>query len=317
MIEGIHRTGLSVTDLEAAISFFATSGSFELVSRSEIQDNEPNRTALNANIVLGQSAILKGPSGFLEVFQFDLNRDASVQQHGVFDAGIRHICIQHGFTKVSALFDAYVEAGSSWHARPSGLGTGALYCYVRDPEGNVIELEGVRWGEEATVPPWYTHTAIVTPDIARLTTFYEALTGVEAHRRGSFGPNDKLDTVAGLKGVKFDGAWIRLGHGEIEMWEYHEPRTHPVARRNATDLGWNLLCFQVDDITDEHRRLTDMGIELHGDATSNAHGSSLYGRDPDGNIFQLFQPAAANGGLSIQSLTGREHLRDLQRAYAS
>lgn len=316
MIKGIHHTGLAVKDLDASIKYFSTSQSFELVSRAKVLANSADETGSGIGMAAGETALLKGTSGFLELFRFDSTSDQTPHNHAVYDAGIRHICIQHGYSKVGDLFDAYAEAGSSSHNRPAGLGTGALYCYIRDPEGNVIELEGVRWGENATISPWYTHTAIVTHDIARLTAFYEKLTGTKSHRRGSFGPNDKFDAVAGLKDTRLDGAWIRLAHGEIELWEYHTPRTEPAAHRDMTELGWNHICFEVDDIDQETRRLETIGIEVSDGPGRHSRGTSVYGRDPDGNIFELFQPAAAQADLFISSLAGRAYLEELKLAHA-
>lgn len=315
MIKGLHHTGLSVTNLESAIAYFSAANSFEKVWAFDVPDTNDSRRLLGTDTPCGKAALLKGPTGYLELFQFDAAAAQASRKRGVHEAGIRHICLQHA--DADELFDAYVEAGSSWHARPSGLGTGALYCYIRDPEGNVIELEGVPWAEPGDITPWYAHTAIVTADIQRLAGFYEMLTGVDVHRRGSFGPHEKFDTVAGVDGVEFQGAWIRLANGEIEMWEYGAPRTVAAEEpRSVTDLGWNHICFEVDNLEAEYQRLGEHGVELHGPPLSVGRVKILYGRDPDGNIFELLEPNPGQESLSIDALEGRAFLEELKEAFA-
>lgn len=309
MFSGIHHTGLSVRDLDAAIDYYCTAQAFETVARYR----HPNM-ALAGSASDNQVALLKGPTGFLELMHFAANKDATPKPFEVYEEGIRHVCLQD--RDVDPFFDSHIDAGASWHARPSGLGTGALYAYIRDPEGNVLELEGVPWSSSVGVRPWYAHTALVTPDIARLSAFYERLTGIACHRRGSFGPNAKFDTVAGLKDIEFKGAWIQLPVGVVEMWEYTTPKTQVAPRGSIADLGWNHLSFEVEDLDAASAHLRDIGATEDLSQSESEIANSLYTRDPDGNVIELFQPKPEHLDLSVGRLDGLAFLQQLKRDLA-
>jgi catechol 2,3-dioxygenase-like lactoylglutathione lyase family enzyme len=170
------------------------------------------------------------------------------------------------------------------------LGTGNSYVYIRDPEGNLLELEGTPWAPEEARRPWFAHVALVTPDISRLTDFYALLTGIDIHRQGSFGPSPKFDHVAGLSDICFTGAWSRLANAELEFWCYAHPPTLPRDRRNLAAPGWNHICFESDNIEADYARLMAHGVELHGPPHAFGNAWLFFGRDPDGNVFEVLQP---------------------------
>jgi catechol 2,3-dioxygenase-like lactoylglutathione lyase family enzyme len=315
MMKGIHHTGLSVFDLDQSIAYWTRCFGFEVAARFDVKDHPETRALMQAANPAAKAAFLTGPTGHLELFQFNANRDAAAKDHNVYDAGIRHACLQS--IEVDPLFDVCARNGTRWHARPSGLGTGALYAYVRDPEGNIIELEGVPWGPDDQAGPWYAHTAIVTPDIDRLTGFYEFLTGTKVHNRGAFGPHRSFDRVAGLSGIVFKGAWIRLANATLEFWQYDTPRTSANPRRDATEPGWNHVCFEVSNAAETYARLTAAGTRLHAEPVSNAFGTLFYGRDPDGNIFECLEVSERQASWSLDQLKGRGFIARLDAAIAA
>jgi catechol 2,3-dioxygenase-like lactoylglutathione lyase family enzyme len=304
MIEGVHHTGLSVLDLDAAIKFYTQAQSFELLYRFEVADSPVNRVMLQVENASARAAFMRGTLGCLELFEFAGRGLAAAPDRAVYAAGIRHICLQ---TEISdRLYDSLVTSGASAHARPSGLGTGNSYVYIRDPEGNLIELEGTPWAPAGASRPWFAHTALVTPDIDRLTSFYAMLTGIDVHRRGSFGPDAKFDLVAGIADVRFHGAWLRLSNAELEFWQYEAPKTVPAERRSAAAPGWNHICFESDDIASEYKRLIAQGIDLHGPPHDFGNAQVFFGRDPDGNIFEVLQPGRGAEATVEKMLTDGE-----------
>lgn len=289
MITGLHHTGLVVTDLDAAIAFYTSQQAFAVESRFDLADTAENRAMLQLDDARARVAFLRGTLGALELFEYADSRHHTDAARDVYSAGIRHICLQQDLS--DAMYDHFLAAGAASHARPSGLGTGNSYVYIRDPEGNIIELEGVPWAPAAADRPWLAHTAIVSPDMPRLLAFYAMLTGQETTRQGSFGPDPKFDRVAGMADVRFDGGWLRLSNAELEFWQYHQPQTTPAARRALNAPGWNHVCFESDDLDADYQRLLALGIELHGPPQDVGSATVLFGRDPDGNVFELLQPA--------------------------
>ena len=288
MITGIHHTGLVVHDLDASIDFFIESADFEVASRFDLADTVVNRALFQLPDATGRTALLQGTLGCIELFEFVANAGRSFQRPEIFAAGIRHVCLQGGMDNV--LFDRMVARGATAHAPLSGLGTGNLYAYIRDREGNVIEIEGVPWKPGEVTRAWYAHTAIVTPAIDRLSEFYAMVTGSPVHRRGSFGPDHKFDVVGGLHDARFHGAWLRAGNAELEFWQYLTPLTEAVPPRAMSDLGWNHVCFESDDIDSDIDRLRTAGVELHLPVSEFGNARVAFCRDPDGNVFELLQP---------------------------
>ena len=288
MITGIHHTGLVVRDLDASIDFFRKGADFEVASRFDLADTAINRALFELADATGRAALLKGTLGCIELFEFTVNASRVIRHPTIFEAGIRHVCLQGGMDNV--LFDRMVAQGASAHAPLSGLGTGNLYAYIRDREGNIIEIEGVPWKPGDVTRTWYAHTAIVTPAIDRLSEFYAMVTGSPVHRRGSFGPDPKFDVVGGLHDARFHGAWLRAGNAELEFWQYLTPLTEAVPPRAMSDLGWNHVCFESNDIDSDIDRLRTAGVELHLPVSEFGNARIVFCRDPDGNIFELLQP---------------------------
>jgi catechol 2,3-dioxygenase-like lactoylglutathione lyase family enzyme len=314
MIKGLHHAGLVVQDLEAAIRFYGTAGGFICVWRFRVEDGGKARQALGIDNAGAEVAFLRGPTGFLELFQFDVTVKQPLPSR-VHEAGIRHICLQS--IDGNSLFDTCVGAGATYHARPSGLGTGNLYAYIRDPEGNILEVEGLPWAEGVVSPPWFAHIALVSADIARLSAFYEAVLGNKVHARGHFGPEAKFDVVAGQSGIVFDGAWLKTGHLQLEFWSYHTPKTAALAPRQANQTGWSHFAFEVDDIAGEYARLNDLGMVFLSQPVSNGPLTFVYGRDPDGNLVELLQLHVDTDTLSIDNLTGKNLQAELDQLHAA
>ncbi len=286
MITGIHHTGLVVRNLDASIGFFTNGADFQAVSSFDVADTPANRALLQVTDATGRAVLMQGTLGCVELFEFAANNGKATLRSEIFDAGIRHICLQGGMNDI--LFDRMVAQGAKAHAPLSGLGTGNLYAYVRDLEENVIEIEGVPWQPEVA-RAWYAHTAIVTPDIDRLSDFYAMITGSPVHRRGTFGPDHKFDVVSGLGDARFHGAWLRTGNAELEFWQYLAPPTVAVSRRVMTDPGWSHICFETDDIDGDVDRLRDAGVELHAPVGEFGNARVAFCRDPDGNAFELLE----------------------------
>jgi hypothetical protein len=63
--------------------------------------------------------------------------------------------------------------------------------------------------------------------------------------------------------------------------------------------GWNHLCFETDDIDGDHDRLSSGGVELHGPPAAFGEARVMFGRDPDGNVFELLQSATSGVRSSV------------------
>jgi catechol 2,3-dioxygenase-like lactoylglutathione lyase family enzyme len=83
----------------------------------------------------------------------------------------------------------------------------------------------------------------------------------------------------------------------LELIEYLRPRGEPVDTATCRP-GAAHLCFLVDDILAEHRRLTTLGVAFKSTPNQVTQGInkgawSVYFNGPDGIALELFQAAKA------------------------
>ncbi|WP_030442788.1 VOC family protein [Actinoplanes subtropicus] len=117
---------------------------------------------------------------------------------------------------------------------------------------------------------------IITADVARLTDFYELVTGRSARR---FTP-DFAEIVT-------PGATLAIG-GVATVKLFGEGSAEPAANRSA------IVEFRVDDVDAEYARLRDAIDDVVQEPTTMPWGNrSLLFRDPDGTLVNLFTPVSA------------------------
>ena len=56
-------------------------------------------------------------------------------------------------------------------------------------------------------------------------------------------------------------------------------------------IGYNKFAFEVTDIKSDYKRLVEAGVQFLSDPVQSKDATEVYGRDPDGNLFSLFEPA--------------------------
>jgi catechol 2,3-dioxygenase-like lactoylglutathione lyase family enzyme len=117
---------------------------------------------------------------------------------------------------------------------------------------------------------------LITADVARLTDFYERITGLPARRLTP----DFAEIVTPGATLAFGGvATVKLfGAGSAE----------PAANRSA------IVEFRVDDVDAEYARLRDvLDVVVQEPATMPWGNRSLLFRDLDGTLVNLFTPVTA------------------------
>ena len=140
------------------------------------------------------------------------------------------------------------------------------------------------------------HLGVSVANLERSIEFYRDLLGMEVVEQGTF-EGEQYDRILGLKGANGRTASLRLGDMEIELFEFSHPLPKPGDPvRPVCDHGITHFCVEVTDIQDEYERLKAAGVSFHcpplhfvGIATAT------YGRDPDGNVFELLQMNEAAG----------------------
>ena len=145
MLEGIirvHHIAISTPDLERLVAFYRDVLGFEVI---EEFDWEKGDQAADQVIGLKDSAakavMLKGGSFHLEIFEFQSPPPKPVDPNRpVCDHGLTHFSFE--VTDVQAVYDRLKKAGVRFNCPPEKLGDLGTAIYGRDPDGNVIELQG-------------------------------------------------------------------------------------------------------------------------------------------------------------------------------
>ena len=135
------------------------------------------------------------------------------------------------------------------------------------------------------------HVAIGVPDLDGAVAFYAEAFGCELLWRSNIDkPRAEVDAVIGISGVRANAAMLRLGSVHLELWEYFEPE--PVDRTSPpSGLGYPHIAIAVTDIEAEHARLSDLGMTFVGPPVDMGRQKAVYGRDPFGNIVELYEAA--------------------------
>ncbi len=302
MFIGIHHVALVVSDPEAAMRYYGAVAGLQRLPDSTARLVSPGHEGLLAcGSPPFDQYLLAGRNGFLEILS---PRGTAIAPNGegnpINRPGIRHFCVQNN--DCSILEAAVLSNGGSLIAPPLDLGTGNQYAYARDPEGNIIEIEGLPYtpASEAT---WLGHVAIVTRNMDAVIAFYAALFGTVLKSRGQFGPGPQFDRMGGLTDARIEGAWLPAGNMQLELWQFHTPQ-YPLERGpNALlDPGYSHICLECDQLDQDLARLIDLGGQVISGIMENDAARSVFARDPEGNIIELLELLTGHSSLSIASL---------------
>lgn len=97
--------------------------------------------------------------------------------------------------------------------------------------------------------------------------------------------------IMGLDDVQWRMAVVRKGGFMLELFEFERPTLackdahHPVSDRGITHFG-----IDVEDIEETYERLVAAGVLFHCPVMTFPSGmKATYGRDLDGNVFELLE----------------------------
>jgi len=133
------------------------------------------------------------------------------------------------------------------------------------------------------------HVAIGVPDLDQGIAFYAEHFGFELVNEFQFaGDSPPAEAAIGLPGAVARGAMMKTSNAFIEVWQYSQPAPRDL-RSDPADLGYVHIALQVRDIEAEHKRLTEAGMTFVGDPVDFGGSSAIYGRDPFGNVVELYE----------------------------
>lgn len=302
-IIGFNHVGITVLDLDKMLAFYQNATGFELLEKTSVSQNAAADQLYGQEGISYEIAVLKGPNLFLELVEFTNQEDSVISKMPPQGPGMTHTCYQSAASDSG--YDKFKAAGVEMLSRGDGpveLGNyGVSYAYAYDPEGNMLELEqmsdfvirlsiGQKWAKQNAL--WMTQVAILSPEIERLTDFYQTVFEIEPYRVGLYKDNPAFGEVADLDSLSFKAAWFMLdGRGKkLELMEYQPPHATPNThyKRRPTDLGYT-YSLEVLDIEEEYARLKAVGVDFISAPQRVGHFWMTYAHDIDGNVFSLRQ----------------------------
>ena len=146
------------------------------------------------------------------------------------------------------------------------------------------------------------HVGISVADIDRSIAFYRDMLGMQVVVRTSF-EGDQYATILRLKGASGRVALLRAAAMQIELFEFSCPVPRGGERdRPVCDHGITHFCIEVHDIDATYRRLRDSGVVFHCEPLDFLGGArATYGRDPDGNVFELLEVREKRSGVGVHN----------------
>jgi glyoxylase I family protein len=133
------------------------------------------------------------------------------------------------------------------------------------------------------------HVALGVPDFEKALTFYRDTLGFKVVERTQFEGNHPLaDRAIGLNRVTAKMAMLKAPNAYLELWQYANPA--PEDRRGRPcDFGYVHFALQVDGLVQEYERLVAAGMEFVGPPVEFGTAAAIYGRDPFGNVIELYE----------------------------
>ena len=133
------------------------------------------------------------------------------------------------------------------------------------------------------------HVAIGVSDLEVAVAFYTEAFHFEVVQTQEFDSNPLVDSAIGLKNAAAKMAMLKTPNNFVELWQYKNPEQRDL-RSDPNDLGYPHFALQVRDIDDEYERLKSCGMTFAGEPVHfSPETAAIYGRDPFGNLIELYQ----------------------------
>jgi catechol 2,3-dioxygenase-like lactoylglutathione lyase family enzyme len=133
-----HHVGISVRDMQRALRFYRDLLGFEVEWEHQDRGGPEMARVVGLADVRAHMAMLKGYGGRIELFLYDNPKGREAGPRRQCDFGLIHF----GLTvqDIWALYEQLLAAGVEFNCPPQVLRPGVTATYMKDPEGNTIEL---------------------------------------------------------------------------------------------------------------------------------------------------------------------------------
>jgi len=135
MTEELHHVGITVSDLDTAVAFYRDVLDLDVLDRFTVS-GEGFSTGVGVPDATGQFAYLDGDGTRVELVEYD----PTGEDHGeesVNDLGAAHLGL--AVADVAAVYEGLPDDVETI-SEPQTTSSGAVILFVRDPDGNLVEL---------------------------------------------------------------------------------------------------------------------------------------------------------------------------------
>lgn len=136
----------------------------------------------------------------------------------------------------------------------------------------------------------FDHVTIVVRDIEAAKRFFGLLGFRETHSAVISGK--VMEDYMGIKGIEADHITLAIDnpHSEVQLLRYRHPDAVVDANISKLNkLGFNHICFAVEDLDAEVARLTAAGIELRNSVMDFLSRKLVFLRGPEDITVELAQ----------------------------
>jgi len=138
------------------------------------------------------------------------------------------------------------------------------------------------------------HVGLSVTSLERSFGFYRDLLGLEVAFMGTF-EGERYERILGLDGACGKVALLKGPNIQVELFEFLHPAPKPAEpHRPVCDRGITHFCIEVSNIRALYERLNAAGVPFHSAPVDfSGQATAAYGRDPDGNVFELWERGEA------------------------
>lgn len=138
MIRGIHHTSISTRNLERQLRFYRDLLGLKQVLDTQIADNPAFDQVVGLEGARARGVFLQAGNAFIEFWEYAAPEGKPpIEDRPVCDAGLTHLCFD--IADLESAYQKLAPAGVPFVSPPQHLGS-VITCYIRDPDGNLIEL---------------------------------------------------------------------------------------------------------------------------------------------------------------------------------
>jgi catechol 2,3-dioxygenase-like lactoylglutathione lyase family enzyme len=297
MINGLTHSGFSVSNLEFALDFFEKKLQIEEI-RSQLSDQEylsqvtgfPG-ACLKIGFVRKTGDVLP-----LEVIEY-LNPKGEASRSGFGIVGTQHRCYE--VNNLEALYSRLKDQGIIFLSEPRKLINGfwpdSRGVFFYGPDNTIFEfIETNPISQEKPEIKRIHHLGLTVSDIPTALKLLSGTLGLEMAWEKELNweyltfPDNNFDTRLKTTLLKIPGT-----HLYLELWQFNTPPGKPALTAH-NNFGSGHLCFQVDDIFNDHATLSKAGVKFVGlpaevTAGINKGAFAIYFSGFDDFRFELFQ----------------------------